>query len=347
MEKNREEGYYWVKLDLSPLEEIWVICEWLEGYWQYAESIWNDNDMVIINETRILNPDEEKQSIVCRAVVGKPKGGGYCMCSGTCADHSELRPVDDGGPTIQEIKNQMRADWMKANPDLKMTITSTDEVTPTNTGEKAEPLEIWIRCQTCNGEGGRYTSKFGHLPCDACGGLGTIRKEIPAPLVNKEEVEDRTEKNRLSKQNGLPELFKVNKEEVREIPKELQFKFHKNAFSDEEYILCGNCWSRLMKNENTLNTVRSNWSRTEIEERKASLIGHIWSLSNVSVDEKRKRTVDVLREPSIKEGQWTMEEGADHSGWIFTGKWVQLKSTSCTKGYALRLLKQLNATETN
>lgn len=51
-------------------------------------------------------------------------------------------------------------------------------------------------------------------------------------------------------------------------------------------------------------------------------------------------------EPIIKEGQWAMEEGAGQSGWIFTGKWVQLKSTSCTKEHGERILKQLN-TETN
>ena len=59
----REPGYYWVKLRYA---RRWSIAFWSGGYWVKWGSRYRgvDNDLQSINETRILNPDEAKESFV-------------------------------------------------------------------------------------------------------------------------------------------------------------------------------------------------------------------------------------------------------------------------------------------
>lgn len=56
----RKSGYYWVK----PMQSEWVIAEWdhIDKIWRFIGEVSNYNgplNFEKINETRILNPDEQ------------------------------------------------------------------------------------------------------------------------------------------------------------------------------------------------------------------------------------------------------------------------------------------------
>lgn len=193
MEKNREEGRYWVKTKRNPND--WAVALFTPFHkspdhfsWVMNGGYFNESDFLVVDTTRIINPDEVSIDSKDQEIERLKK----------IISHVErilglpMHRKSDFGKKVREAIDGNLTD-KPFKPYDGAHVGFPDEVTPTNTGEKAEPLEIWLRCQTCNGEGGRYTSKFGHLPCDSCGGSGTIRKEVPAPLVNKEETEEKEE----------------------------------------------------------------------------------------------------------------------------------------------------------
>jgi len=50
----REEGYYWVKVD-----DKWVVAEYYDCAWFHTGTEMVYGEPSIINETRILSPDEQ------------------------------------------------------------------------------------------------------------------------------------------------------------------------------------------------------------------------------------------------------------------------------------------------
>ena len=56
MNKQREDGYYWVKV------KAWKVMEFLGGKWVYnGTPTLDDFDFIEINNTRILSPDENRR----------------------------------------------------------------------------------------------------------------------------------------------------------------------------------------------------------------------------------------------------------------------------------------------
>lgn len=280
MEKNREEGRYWVKTKMNPND--WAVALFTPFHkspdhfpWFMNGGYVSESYFLVVNPTRILNPDEKKAKLDALTT----------------------------GVSGWEEKARKRA----------------DEVTPTNTGEKAEPLEIWLRCQTCNGEGSRYTSKFGHTFCDNCLGAGTIRKEIPAPLVNKEEVREKEDKLIVNLRSDWSDK-ELSKEELVERRLKIREEQSEDIVSIKEINL-----------EDDLDEANE-----EIEKLR---------LYVMELEDQIKYLNES--EPLIKEGQWRLDQGphgfTDQPVLINDTENIQLTDPKMSWEQAERILKQLNS----
>lgn len=124
---NRQSGYYWVKVrrkfggtpSISDILPAWIIREWHlnddfekemsdeAGHWQDgAENLYNDSDILEINENRIPMPDENKDPYKERvekdiSVLNSLENGDFVGIK----NDGSLVKVDIDSYVLKDIKN--------------------------------------------------------------------------------------------------------------------------------------------------------------------------------------------------------------------------------------------------